>query len=279
MFGCRIGTERGQLLMHHSKTTATTTPFLAAFREGVSVPWEGFKYMGRHPALWRHGAIAVALNLFITGFVLFLLVLVAIVSISRIHPLFPAGWTWFLLEVLSGIAIVAVALALSLAAWMLLQGILCGYFYSRLARQVEIQLGANAEELQEVKFTLHLTDALRDVAALIGINGAFLCLHIIPVIGSIAAVGGSLYYDCYLLGSDYMDFPLELRGRDRTAKREFAKRHRPQVLGLGAIVLLISFVPIVGSVLLTTAATGAVLLHRRLEEPANPTSGLPPCNS
>lgn len=261
------------MLMDHSKTTATKTAFLAAFREGMAVPWEGFKYMGRHPSLWRHGAIAVALNLLITGFLLFLLVLVAIAFITRIHPLFPAGWTWLLLEVFSGITMVVLALGLSIATWMLLQGILCGYFYSKLARQVEIQLGADAKELQEVKFTFHLADALRDVAALLGMNAAFLCLHIVPVIGSIAAVGGSLYYDCYLLGSDYLDFPLELRGRDRTARSQFAKRHRPQVLGLGAIVLLISLVPIIGSVLLTTAATGAVLLHRRLEGASKPAPG------
>jgi CysZ protein len=254
--------------------TANSPSFLVAFREGFGMPWEGFKYMGRHPRLWRHGAIAVALNLLITGVVLFLLVLTAVGVISRVHPLFPPGWTWRLLEVLSGIAIVAMALGLSIAAWMLLQGVLCGYFYSKLARQVEIQLGARPEELQEVKFTFHLADALHDVASLIGVNLAFLCLHIVPVIGSIAAVGGSVYYDCYLLGSDYLDFPLELRGRNRTAKRQFARQHRPQVLGLGAIVLLISFVPIIGSVLLTTAATGAVLLHRRLE--AVPSPGPPP---
>ena len=268
--------EHGEILMDHSKPKAPNPGFLAAFREGFSVPWEGFKYMGRHPSLWRHSIIAIALNLLITVFVLFLLVLAAVAFISRLHPLFPAGWTWFLLEVLCGIAIVAAALGLSLATWMLLQGILCGYFYSKLARQVEMQLGARPEELQEVKFSFHLADALRDVGALIGINLALLCLHVVPVIGSIAAVGGSLYFDCYLLGSDYMDFPLELRGRDRMAKRQFAKQHRPYVLGLGAIILLISFIPIIGSVLLTTAATGVVLLHRQLEWPASPVPRPPP---
>jgi uncharacterized protein involved in cysteine biosynthesis len=262
--------------MDEPKPSATKPPLLAAFREGLSVPWEGFKYMVRYPLLWRHGVVPFALNLFITGFVLFLLVFVAIVFISRIHPLFPAGWTWLLLEVLCGIAMVAAALGLCIATWMLLQGILCGYFYSKLARQVEIQLGARPEELREVRFAFHLADAFRDVAALIAINAGFLCLHIVPVIGSIAAVGGSVYFDCYLLGSDYLDFPLDLRGRNRAAKRQFARRHRPQVLGLGAIVLLISFVPIIGSVLLTTAATGVVLLHRRLEASAQPVHHPPP---
>ena len=251
-------------LLQHAKPRAASASFLHSFREGFLAPWEGFIYMGRHPLLWRHGLIPVVLNLVITGVVLLFLVVVAIFFIYRLRPLFPTGWTWLLVEVLSGIAILVAAIGLSLAGWMLLQGILCGYFYSKLARQVEIQLGARPEELPEVSFGWHVGDALRDVAMLIGVNVGFLCLHVVPVIGSIAAVGGSLYFDSYLLGSDYLDFPLELRGKDRDAKRQFAKRHRSHVLGLGTIVLLISFVPIIGSVLLTTAVPGAVLMHRRL---------------
>jgi CysZ protein len=259
--------------MDEQKTRIATESFFDTFREGFLAPWDGFKYMARHPSLWRHGIIPVVLNLLITGVVLLFLVIVAMVFISRLHPLFPDGWMWLVVEILSGIAIFVVAIGLGLAAWVLLQGILCGYFYSKLARQVEIQLGMRPEEMVDLKFGSQLRDAVRDVLVLIGINLGFLCLHIVPVIGSIAAVGGSLYFDCYLLGSDYLEFPLELRGRDRTAKREFAQRYRAHVLGLGAIVLLISFLPIIGSVLLTTAAPGAVLLHRRLEGGIMSTSG------
>src|SRR6185503_7590028 len=131
---------------------ASSASFLDSFREGFLAPWEGFIYMWRHPLLWRHGLIPVALNLLITGVVLLFLVVLAIFFISRLHPLFPAGWQWLLVEILSGIAIVVAAVGLSIAAWMLLQAILCGYFYSKLARQVEIQLGARPEELPELSF-------------------------------------------------------------------------------------------------------------------------------
>src|SRR5262245_21214936 len=131
MFGCSQGLGTKNHLMDHLKPGATEAAFPAALREGFSVPWEGFKYMNRHPSLWRHGLIAVVLNLLITAFALLVLVFAAIAFISRVHPLFPAGWSWFLLEVLCGIAVLAVAVGLSVATWMLLQGMLCGYFYSQ----------------------------------------------------------------------------------------------------------------------------------------------------
>jgi uncharacterized protein involved in cysteine biosynthesis len=94
-----------------------------------------------------------------------------------------------------------------------------------------------------------------------------LVLHIIPVVGSVAAVGGSIYFDCWVLGLDYFEYPLGLRGKARREMRQFCKAHRLQTLGLGAAVLLMALVPVLSAVFLTTAATGAVLLHRRLLSP------------
>jgi uncharacterized protein involved in cysteine biosynthesis len=68
-----------------------------------------------------------------------------------------------------------------------------------------------------------------------------------------------------LFGSDYLDYPLALRGLRRHEKQEFLKRRRPYVLGLGTTVFLASLLPFVGAVLLAAAVVGAVLLHRRLQ--------------
>ena len=76
---------------------------------------------------------------------------------------------------------------------------------------------------------------------------------------------GALYYDSLLFGSDYLDYPLALRGLRRHEKQEFLKRRRPYVLGRGTTVFLASLLPFVGAVLLAVAVVGAVLLHRRLQ--------------
>ena len=90
-------------------------------------------------------------------------------------------------------------------------------------------------------------------------------LVVVPGIGSVLGVAGSLYYDWLLFGEEYFDYPLALRGKRRQEKKDFIRRNRDYAMGLGAAVFLANFIPLVGSVLLATAVVGAVLLHRRLE--------------
>jgi uncharacterized protein involved in cysteine biosynthesis len=75
---------------------------------------------------------------------------------------------------------------------------------------------------------------------------------------------GSYYFTSYTLGLEYFDYPLALRGLRRPEKLAFGRRHRLHVLGLGTAVAILALVPIVNAVLLTTAVTGAVLLHRQI---------------
>ncbi len=96
------------------------------------------------------------------------------------------------------------------------------------------------------------------------INGGLLLLNIVPIVGSIVAICGGMYFQWFILGLDYLDFPMSLRGIRREQKRAFAKHHRWHTLGLGAAVFLLILIPAIGAIFLTTAAAGAVLLHRRL---------------
>jgi uncharacterized protein involved in cysteine biosynthesis len=240
-------------------------PPWAAFRRGFAAPWDGFAYLCRHPRLWSYGVLPVVLNLLITGAVL-LLLLVAVAGFAvYLHPRFPPGWGWAALEVLCAIGFLLLALGVALVLWALLQGVLCGYYQAKLAREVEFQLGMRPDEVQDISWAYQVADACRDVAALVAINGGFLLLHVVPVIGSIAGVVGSLYFDCLLFGAEYFDYSLALRGKRRQEKKAFTRRHRFQTLGLGAAVFLANLIPLLGAVLLATAVVGAVLLHRRLE--------------
>ena len=246
----------------------------AAFREGFAVPWNGFRYMNRHPSLWRYGVIPILLNLLITIFVLALLILGVIAFATYLHPKFAAGWFGVFLEILCAIGLFVLAIGVAAGTWVLLQGILCGHYYGKLAREVELQLGMRPEDIREISLGYHILDALRDFFALAGINTAFLMLNCIPVFGSIIALCGALYFNCYIFGRDYLDYPLALRGMRRKEKHQFARQHRAHTLGLGAVVLLFNLIPILGAVVLTTAATGAVLLYRRLK-PATARSSSP----
>ncbi|MEY3175358.1 MAG: hypothetical protein RLZZ436_3272 [Planctomycetota bacterium] len=237
----------------------------AAFYRGFTAPWEGFGYLCRYPRLWWYGVVPVVLNLLITAAALLLLLSAAVWFTYHLQPLFPAGWLWSVVKFFCGLGLLVLAAGLTLVMYVFLQGSLIGYYLAKLARQVELHLGLPPEQITEVSWRYEVLDACRDVLSLIAINGGFLLLHIIPGIGSVLGIIGSLYYDALLFGEDYLDYPLALRGRRRHEKQEFLKRNRAYSLGLGAAVFLASFIPIIGAVLLAAAVVGAVLLHRRLQ--------------
>ncbi len=241
--------------------------WLARFIEGFAAPWNGLRYMNAHPALWRHGILPILCNLLLSAALFAGLVWGWFAAYSWIDARYPANWWGVALEVLSVVAIAALELALAVAAWIVFQGVFCGYFYSRLAREVEIQLGLAPDRMREVPLLYQVTDALLDLAALTAVAVGCFLVGWIPLVGAPLAVGIGLYFDCFVFGMDYLDYPQALRARGRSVQRRFARLHRAHTLGLGTSVMLFTFVPLLSPVLLTTAATGAVLLYRRLEAP------------
>jgi CysZ protein len=236
-----------------------------AFLSGLAAPWRGFRHMWRHPALWRYGVIPVLLNLIINILLLLGLVAMTVGMTTWFHTRFQEmeyGVAW---EILAVVGMVILALGVTIAAWKLLEGIFCGYYYGKLAAAVEVQLGMPPGEMQGIPFSSQLTGALRDFGLLVTINLACLMLNCIPVVGPIVAVTAALYFDASILGRNYLDFPLSLRGWTDKDKRDFFRSHRFSCLGLGIVALVFNLLPIVGAVVLTTATTGAVLLNRRLE--------------
>ncbi|HEX8914393.1 MAG TPA: EI24 domain-containing protein [Humisphaera sp.] len=240
---------------------------VAAFVAGFSAPVAGLRYMLAHPALWRYAVWPVLINLVLTAVVLGTLVAAAVWFAYRLHPWLRDrydGSAWGVtLEAAAAVGLLVAAVTAALVTWVLLGGILAGHFNSKLVRQVEIQLGTPAEALREVAIRYQVADTLRDLAALLGINAGLLVLNVIPGLGSVAAAGLGVYLDGFLLGFDYVDLPMALRGMRRADKLARARRHRWETTGLGTAVLLLNLVPVVGAVLLATAAVGATLMHRQ----------------
>jgi uncharacterized protein involved in cysteine biosynthesis len=244
----------------------TSRSTLRSFLAGFAAPWAGLRYMNRHPTLWRHGILPVLCNLVLSAALFAGLIYGWFRAYAWLGTLFPANWWGATLAVLSVILVAALEIALAVAAWIVFQGVFCGFFYSRLAREVEIQLGLAPDRMREVPLLYQITDALLDLAALTAVAVGCFLFGWIPVVGAPVALAFGLYFDCFVFGMDYLDYPQALRARGRSVQRGFARRHRAATLGLGTSVMLITFIPLLSPVLLTTAATGAVLLYRELEE-------------
>ena len=185
-----------------------TVSRLDAFAQGFRAPWEGFCYMRRNPGLWRYAIIPMALTLLLTLITLGVLVAAAAWFVTVVSPSFPEGWYWLILEIACGIVVLVLALLAAMVAYLLLNAIVCEYYRGKLAEIVEQQLGLRPEDIHEMRLMYHVVDAVRDVGFLAAANVALLLLHVIPVAGSIAAVAGSLYFECITFGADYLDYPV-----------------------------------------------------------------------
>lgn len=245
------------------------TTSMGKFLEGARSPLAGLAFMNRHPALWRYAALPILINLIITTIVLICGVLLFVWVIDD-RP-FEMGdtWAWLLLEILLDVVAVVVLLGIVFALWLTLGALLSDYFLEKLVRQVELRLGLSPDEMRDVSLLHSAIDTLKSLALLISINVALLVLHVVPVIGSIVGVAASFYWNSLIFGYELFAYPLTLRGKRRAEIKAFTKAHRPYTLGLGASTIGLGLIPIVGAITLTTAATGATLLHRRLSDTAN----------
>jgi len=262
--------------MSLAHTTPATRPqsWLQAFAEGFGAPLAGMRFMNKHPRLWTHAILPILLNIVLTTVFLVGLFWGGYELFAFLHAKIHAGWipdylTWLAVvaEVLIVFALLVIILLLGIALWLVFQGILCGYFYSELAMRVELLHGMRKEDFREVPLVYQVVDALLDVTFVSFIAVCCFVMSFIPLIGPIAAVMIGGYFNAMVYGMDYLDYPQALRNRKRGVQREFARKHRAHTLGLGTCVTLLAFIPIVNAFFLTTAATGAVLLYRRLGGP------------
>lgn len=248
--------------------------FAREFTQGLSAALDGFRYLCRYPLLWRFGVGPVLVNI-VVGLIAWMMVFqTARTMWDEFTTSLPVAWYAPIVEWIGFVAIVLLSLAAGLISYLLLQSVFCSWFFSLLARRVEEHLGPPGLELTDLSIPAQVRDALRATLKLLILNAFVLVLHLIPVVGSIAAMSLGLYVSAFILGSEFMGYPQELRGTRWLVRQEFAKRHRGATLGLGAVVSGLMLIPIVGAALQATSVVGAVLLHRRLTaQPDAPPQG------
>ncbi|QGJ72331.1 Hypothetical protein PBC10988_40490 [Planctomycetales bacterium 10988] len=235
------------------------------FGHGFASPFRGFFHLLRHPALWRVTIPQIALHLLLMLFAIVFLVLGISFLAIAIHQVIPEEWHWHWKEAIVLITAGMMAIAVTGSSWLAVSWLVCGSFQTSLARHVGKTVRLSMVPLDENDWYGELFQNLRGLAWMIGGNLTILLLHFIPVIGSIAAILLGLWFNWNILGTEYCDFPWNLKGFDDEQKKEWAKSYRGQLLGLGASVFFLNFIPFVGSLMLTCAVIGSVLLYDDLE--------------
>jgi uncharacterized protein involved in cysteine biosynthesis len=244
-----------------------TSSSWSAFADGLTSPWQGLRWMAARPRLWRYGWLPILANLLITGLIFLGLIAAGYDAFLRLSPDFGAGWGQVLIGMLLVLVLASAVLAGVFLAWVVLQGLLCDYFYGKLAERVERELGITPGEIRSLSLRQTTADTFHEFTYLAGASFVCLSLQCLPPIGTIVGWICGYYFLCLTLGMNYLNFPLSFRGWRRAEKREFARRHRAPTLGLGTAVALMTFIPLLNAILLTTAVVGAVLLYRKLGSP------------
>jgi uncharacterized protein involved in cysteine biosynthesis len=253
---------------------------LGDFIMGLSSPLQGLRFLLAHRELWPYAVVPLLINLAVTLLVLGTLTAVGIVTMMWLHdhPYFASGWWGRVQEVLVALLLLAALAAGAAGTYILVGGTLTSIFNERLARQVEIILGTPAEYLNEAPLKQQFLDALRGFLTVAGTASVCFLLGCVPLV-NLLATAISFYVNWFVLGYEFFEMPMTLRGFRRKEKRAYARLHRAKVLGLGATVFGLGLIPILGSIILTTAAVGTVLLYHRLPPPGTlpdePAPGVP----
>lgn len=235
-------------------------------QRGLATPFRGFSHLRRYPHLWPFVIPAALVNLFITGAALAVLVLVAVALVVWVHPMFGGGFWAVVLEVVVIAAVALIVLGLTLVCWVLMQNIIAGHLLSKLAERVEHDLGIDPGAIASVPFRRQVTDGLLDTGLILTINIAGFLVQFIPGIGTLVGVPLVFLGDAWVLGSDYLAHPLNLRGRTFGERQKYLRAHTPETIGIGAVVLPLGLVPVLGGLVSACTVIGAVLLYREMEQ-------------
>ncbi len=236
------------------------------FQRGLATPFRGFSHLRRHPHLWPFVIPAALVNVLITGAALLVLVLVAVALVAWVHPMFGDGVWAILLEVIVVAAVVLVVLGLTLVCWLLMQNIIAGHLLSKLAERVERDLGIDEGAIASVPFRRQVIDGGLDTGLLVSINAAGFLIQLVPGIGTVVGVPLVFIGDAWVLGSDFLAHPLNLRGRTFGERQRFLRRHARVTVGIGTVVVPLGLIPVVGGLVTACTVIGAVLLYRELED-------------
>lgn len=241
------------------------------FFAGFATLFRGFGWWRRRPDLMLLGllpALIVAAAL-VAGILLLATFAPDLVALAT--P-FADAWdelwrTLFRAAVAIAVVIgVALLLVFSFTALTLLIG---DWFYERIWRDVEQQLGAAPAD-RDTSFWQGAGDALRLVLRAVLTSLGLALLGLVPVVGTALAVGLGFVVSGRILATELTTRPLEARGLDLVQRRRVLATRPQRVTGFGVAVQLCFLVPGGAILVMPAAVAGATHLARDLIEQLPP---------
>ncbi len=239
---------------------------LRAFTLGATFLARGARLVVTTPRLFVLGLLPAMLTaaLYGLGLVLFAIELPAwSAALSGFASAWAAPWP-LVARTLVGLALVGLALLVTIASFTAVTLLVGEPFYEPVARAIEARFGGVPGEVDE---PLHraLPGRIADSMQLVGLSlvtGAPLALgSLLPVVGqTVVPVIGALV-GAWLLALELTAVPFERRGLRLRDRRVALGARRPLALGFGLSVFVVFLVPLGGIVAMPAAVAGAALLR------------------
>ncbi len=238
---------------------------ITEFFVGVATLLRGFSYWKRRPGTMALGLIPAAI-------VFVILVALIVLLVSNLDPvtIFLTGFadTWDegwrnLLRLGFGLALIVglvVLYAFSFTALTLLVG---DWFYQRIWRIVETDLGEFAAG-PEPGFWRSSRDAARLVVRAIFTGLLIVLIGLVPLVGTVLAAVLGTFLSGRLVALELTTRPLEARGMTRQQRRAALRSRSPRVLGFGVAVHLCYFIPGGAILVMPAAVAGATVLAKHV---------------
>ncbi len=239
------------------------------FLTGVGLFGRGLAWYGRNPRLVLLGLLPalIAFALLVTGFGV---LLYFIGDLAALVTWFADGWSAGLrgtLRVLAGIALIGLALLLSIVLYTALTLAIGDPFYEKIAERVDEQLGGVPGEVDRPwwrELGRGIGESLRLIGFSVLVGLPLFVAGFLPAVGQtvvpvLAALVGGWALALELTGVGFARRGLFLRER-RLALRQ----HRFLALGFGVAVFVVFLIPLGAVLAMPGAVAGATLLTRRI---------------
>lgn len=240
-------------------------PYTEFFR-GIATLGRGFSYWKRRPGTMALGLIPAAI-VFAGLIVLIVLLVTSLDPVTMFLTGFAEQWEvgWRnLLRAGFGLALVVGLVVLYAFAFTALTLMIGDWFYARIWRVVESDLGEFTAAKPEPGFWRSTLDAARLVVRAIFTGLLLAVIGLIPAVGTVVAVVLGVFLSGRLVALELTTRPLEARGMTRSERRAALRNHSPRVLGFGVGVHLCFFIPGGAILVMPAAVAGATLLAKHV---------------
>lgn len=238
------------------------------FFDGVKYLGSGLKRVLTRPKRLLLGLLPAMLSL-ILFVILFAILLYFIGDITNAATWYADGWSEGArtsMRVLTGAAIVAVALLLSILSYTAVTLAIGDPFYEAIAESIEDELGGVPGEVETPlwkSIRRSLADSGRLILITVLLAIPLLLIGLIPVVGQFTATVLGALVGGWFLSVELTGVAFHRRGLRLADRRRMLKGHRKTALGFGIAVFLCFLIPLGAVLLMPAAVAGGTLLARR----------------